>query len=79
MGGKKKGGKKKGAKDGDDKYDLGQMNLILSAQVQSLKERLVLEKERKDKSLGTEEEIREREIELEQKLKDEDNTTRAIM
>ena len=49
MGGKKKGGKK--GKGGDeDRYDPAQMNLILAAQVQSLKERLVLEKERKDKS-----------------------------
>ena len=30
MGGKKKGGKK-GAKDGDEKYDLAKMNLMLTA------------------------------------------------
>ena len=42
MGGKKKGGKK--GKGGDEeRYDPSQMTLILSAQVASLKERLVLE------------------------------------
>ena len=33
MGGKKKGGGKKGDGDGDDKYDAGQMTVILGAQV----------------------------------------------
>lgn len=40
MGGKKKAAKKA---DGEEKYDPAQMTLILQAQVQSLKERLVLE------------------------------------
>lgn len=48
MGGKKKGGGKKGDGDGDDKYDAGQMTVILGAQVQSLKERLASEQERRD-------------------------------
>ena len=60
MGGKKKG-KGKG-KPEDDKYDPAQMTMILGAQAQSLKERLVLEQERKDKSHSTEEEIRGREL-----------------
>ena len=62
MGGKKKAAK--GKNEAEDKYDPAQMNLILSAQVQSLKERLVLEQERKDKSMSTEEGIRLREREL---------------
>ena len=45
------------------------MNLILSSQVQSLKERLVLEKERKDKSLDVEEDIRGKELKMEEELK----------
>ena len=63
MGAKKKG-TKKGKGDGEDKYDPSQMNLILSAQVQSLKERLVLEQERKDKSKAKEEQIRLNERDL---------------
>ena len=57
MGGKKKGGKK-GKGDGEERYDPSQMTLILSAQVASLKERLVLEQERRDKSRSNEENIR---------------------
>ena len=52
---------------------------MLSTHAQSLKERLVLEKERKDKSLDTEEAIREREIEMDQKLKEEEATTSTIV
>lgn len=48
MGGKKKGGGKKGDGGEDDKYDPAQMTLILAAQVQSLKERLASEQERRD-------------------------------
>ncbi len=55
------------------------MNIILSAQVASLKERLVLEKERKDKSRSMEEDIRENEIAMEKKLKEEEITTRDIV
>lgn len=49
MGGKKKPAKK-GKGDADEQYDPAQMTVILQAQVQTLKERLVLEQERKDKS-----------------------------
>ena len=77
MGGKKKGAKKKG--EGDDKYDAAQMTLILAAQVQSLKERLVLEGERKDKSRSTEESIRLRERELCDSLEEQQKKTRMIV
>ncbi len=77
MGGKKKGAKKKG--EGDDKYDAAQMTLILAAQVQSLKERLVLEGERKDKSRSSEESIRLRERELCDSLEEQQKKTRMIV
>ena len=49
MGGKKKDAKKKGGDDdaGDDE---GAIHAMLSAEVDSLKTRLVLEQERKDKA-----------------------------
>ena len=78
MGGKKKGGKKgKGADD--DKYDMGQMNVILGAQVQSLKERLVLEKERTDKSGSEAERIREEDKELYKELEKQQKQTKHIV
>ena len=77
MGGKKKA--KKSAGDGDDRYDLAQMNVMLAAQVQSLRERLVMEKERKDKSLDVEEEIREKEIQMEEQLRKQEEETGLIV
>ena len=62
MGGKKKGGAKKGDGD-DDKYDPAQMTIILGAQVQSLKERLASEQERRDGARASVEESRLNEIE----------------
>jgi hypothetical protein len=53
MGGKKKGGGKKGDGGDDDKYDPAQMTIILGAQVQSLKERLASEQERRDNARAT--------------------------
>ena len=53
MGGKKKGGGKKGDGGDDDKYDPSQMTVILAAQVQSLKERLASEQERRDSARAT--------------------------
>ena len=58
MGGKKKGGGKKGDADGEDKYDPAQMTIILAAQVQSLKERLASEQERRDAARASVEESR---------------------
>ncbi len=69
MGGKKKTTKGKKA-EGDDARDPAQMTIMLGAHVQSLKERLVLEQERKDKSRSTEENIRLREKELCENLED---------
>ena len=45
MGGKKKGGPKKGKGKGgdDDEMDIGTLNMILQAQVQSMQQRIVLE------------------------------------
>ena len=77
MGGKKKkGGKPSGD---DDKYDPTQMTLILVAQVQSLKERLVLEQERKDKSLKTVDDIRSNEQDLCKSLEQQQSNTKMIV
>ena len=62
MGGKKKGAGKKGDGD-DDKYDPAQMTIILAAQVQSLKERLASEQERRDGARASVEDSRLNEIE----------------
>ena len=63
MGGKKKGGgdKKKADDDGDDPKA---MQAALEAAVDGLKAKLVLEQERKDRSLTKEKEIRDNEKEL---------------
>ena len=63
MGGKKKGGggkkgKKKGGDD-DGEIDQSQLNEILTAKVQSLKAKLVLEQERRDNSNANVEAMRE--------------------
>ena len=78
MGGKKKkGGGKEGSED--DKYDPGQMQLILAAQVQSLKERLSSEQERRDQSISSVEEIRETEQEMLVKIEGIRNSTQEIV
>ena len=64
MGGKKKGGgkgKKGGKKGGDDDGEIDQstLNEILTAKVQALKARLVLEQDRRDNSDANVEAIRE--------------------
>ena len=56
MGPKKKAAAKKGGGD-DDGDDPALMNAALSAAVEGLKNKLVLEQERKDKSLTKEKEI----------------------
>ena len=62
MGGKKKAGKKAGKK-GDDDGEINQDDLhdILKAQVETLKSRIVLEQERRDKALDNKETMREEE------------------
>ena len=69
MGGKKKADAKKkgGDEDGDNPQE---MNDVLSAAVDSLKQRLVLEQERKDKSLTVEKQIRDNEKELKSELEE---------
>ena len=59
MGGKKKAGKK-AAKKGDDDGEINQDELhdILKAQVDALKQRLVLEQERRDNADSKRDEIR---------------------
>ena len=68
MGGKKKGGGKKGDGGEDDKYDPAQMTIILQAQVQSLKERLSSEQERRDQARASIDEIRDGEQEMLKKI-----------
>ena len=47
MGGKKKkAGGKKGKGGDDDEMDIGTLNMILQAQVQSMQQKIVLEQER---------------------------------
>lgn len=58
MGGKKKGGGAKKGKGDDDEFDPALMNTILKAEVDSLKQKLVLEQEKMDRSATKEEEIR---------------------
>ena len=64
MGGKKKGGGKgkkggKGKGDDDGEIDQGTLNEILTAKVQALKARLVLEQDRRDNAMSNVEAIRE--------------------
>ena len=68
MGAKKKDGAKK--KGGDDDGDNPtEMNAMLEAAVDSLKTKLCLEQERKDKSLTNEKLVRDNEITLNSDLK----------
>ena len=68
MGGKKKGGgdKKKGGDDDGD--DPKAMQAALEAAVEGLKTKLVLEQERKDRSLTIEKQIRDNEKDLKAEL-----------
>lgn len=71
MGPKPKKGDKKGkAAANDDEINPAEMNLILGAQVDSLKQRLVLEQERRDKSMAKEEEMRLTEIEIDKQMQE---------
>jgi len=66
MGGKKKAEKKKGGDD--DGSNPAEENAIMAAKVDELKMKLVLEQERKDKSLTVEKNIRDNEKELKKDL-----------
>ena len=77
MGGKKKGGAAK--KDDDGKPDAGAVNAALNSQLESLRERIVLEQERSDKARRSENELRKREVELFEEFKSEESTTKRIV
>jgi|LauGreDrversion4_2_1035121.scaffolds.fasta_scaffold2279248_1 hypothetical protein len=79
MGGKKKGGGKKGDGGDDDKYDPAQMTIILAAQVQSLKERLASEQERRDSARATVEAKRVAEKETLQSINECKKKTEGIV
>ena len=79
MGGKKKGGGKKGDADGEDKYDPAQMTIILAAQVQSLKERLASEQERRDAARASVEESRVNEQETLKQVEGVKGATQEIV
>ena len=78
MGGKKKGPAKKG-KGGDDEVDVGLMNTIMKAQVESLKQRLVLEYEKANKSAAKEEDMRQDQVSLEQEMGEHKEVTRTMV
>jgi len=67
MGGKKKGGEKKKGGD-DDGSNPAEENAIMAAKVDELKMKLILEQERKDKSLTVEKNIRDNEKSLKEDL-----------
>ena len=71
MGGKKKAGKK-AAKKGDDDGEINQDELhdILKAQVDALKQRLVLEQERRDNADSKRDEIRQKEKEMDEEMEE---------
>ena len=74
MGGKKKAAKKAaGDDDGDDPKEMAK---ALEAAVEGLKMRLVLEQERKDKSLTIEKQIIDHEKELRDDLKTQEKETK---
>ena len=64
---KKKGGKGKGNGD-DEGPDQSEMNGILEAHVDSLKQKLVLEQERMNSSQAKEEKIRTAELDLDKDM-----------
>ena len=84
MGGKKKkgggGGKKKG-KGGDDDGEIDQntLNDILTAKVQSLKARLVLEQDRRDRADANVEEIRDEGDQMTEQMDKDKDTTRDMV
>ena len=76
---KKKAKAKKGGGDDDGEIDQNTLNEILTAKVQALKARLVLEQERRDNSDSKVEEAREEGIEMDgQKSKDSISTKTMV-
>ena len=78
MGGKKKPAAKKAGGD-DDGDDPVIMNAALSAAVDGLKNKLVLEQERKDKSLTKDKEIQDNEKDLLIELKGQKKETKECV
>ena len=81
MGGKKKGGGKKKSKGGDDDGEIDQntLNEILTAKVQALKARLVLEQERRDTADAKIDELRETGEEMADNMDEHKESTRTIV
>ena len=75
---KKKGGKGKGNGD-DDGPDQGEMNGILEAHVDSLKQKIVLEQERQNNSQRKEDSIRAVELELDVEMEQHKQATRECI
>ena len=69
MGGKKKKGGK-GKKGDDDEMNIGTLNAILEAQVQSMQQKIVLEQERLTNALGAQDYLRSKEVDLDGKMED---------
>ena len=81
MGGKKKkaGGKKKKGGDDDGEIDQNTLNEILTAKVQALKARLVLEQERRDNANCKVDEIREEGEDMNTEMGTEKQRTREMV
>jgi len=78
-GGKKTGGKKSAKKDGDEGIDMGDLNRLLQIQVQALQQKIVFEQERADKAKASENEIRQKMLELNKDVDDEKRRTNDIV
>ena len=76
MGGKKKAKKAAG---GDDEDTPEEQKKMLEAAVQSLQVKLVLEQERKDKSMTMEKQIQDNEVQLASDLKSQKTETKACV
>ena len=80
MGGKKKAGKKAGKK-GDDDGEINQDDLhdILKAQVETLKSRIVLEQDRRDKANSNKDDMREDEKTRDDEQEEHKKHTRTVV
>jgi hypothetical protein len=78
MGGKKKKAGKKGKGD-DDEMNIGTLNAILEAQVQSMQQRIVLEQERLANSKDAWNNYRLEEVKLEGKMDDHKKETKKAV
>ena len=79
MGGKKKAAKKAKKGDDDGEIDQSTLNEILTAKVQALKAKLVLEQERRDNSDANVEGIREEGSEMQEKMDGDWQKTREMV